>query len=134
MPASVDPGTREGESPSAFMPTLKALVAAVPGATGAIFADRDGECVDYYSRMDPFELKVIAAHAALVLRFLAGSRLGVPSRLGISGTRLTLWIAPLGEQYTLVLVMERRAWASDLDDALDTAIADLRAEAGLDPL
>lgn len=50
-----------------FEGILQRLVSAVPGATGAIFADWEGECVAFYCLYDEYELKVIAAHKGIIL-------------------------------------------------------------------
>ena len=50
-----------------FEEMLQQLVRAVPGATGAIFADWEGECVAYYCLYDEYELKVIAAHKGIIM-------------------------------------------------------------------
>ena len=124
-------GTREGEEPTAFTSILSDLVAAVPGAVGAAFTDGEGECVDYYSEMEPFELKVLGAHGALLLQVLGDSRLQPFETIGISGRRLSLWIRPLGEHYCLTLVLSRRTWSAGLEDAIGLAAIRIRAEACL---
>ena len=124
-------GTREGEAPTAFTPVLEELVRSVPGARGAVFTAGDGECVDYFSEIEPYELKVIGAHASLMLQLLEGSRLQPFGIIGLSGRRLSLWIRPLGESYVLTLILERRTWSGGLDEALEKAAAALRLEAAI---
>lgn len=126
-----DPGTREGESPTAFTAILEELVESVPGARAAVFTAGDGECVDYYSTIDPYDLKIIGAHASLLLQLLEGSRLNPFTIIGLSGRRLSLWIQPLGEHYVLTLVLERRTWSADLQASMGRAAGALSREAGL---
>lgn len=116
---------------TAFTPILQVLVDSVPGALGAVFTAGDGECVDYFSGMDPYELKIVGAHTSLLLQVLGGSRLGPFSRIGLSGRRLSLWILPCGESYTLTLILGRRTWSADMEAALERAVESIRAEADI---
>ncbi|GFO57381.1 GTPase [Geomonas sp. Red276] len=50
-----------------FKQLLTNLVEAVPGATGAILADWEGEAVEQHCQGDPFEMKVTAAHWGILL-------------------------------------------------------------------
>jgi len=122
-------GTREGETPTAFTAILEELVGSVPGARGAVFTAGDGECVDYFSDIDAYELKVIGAHTSLMLQLLEGSRLTPFTVIGLSGRQLSLWILPLGESYVLTLILERRTWSAGLQAALEKAVDALRTEA-----
>jgi hypothetical protein len=124
-------GTREGEAPTAFTDILLELVLSVPGAVGAVFTAGDGECVDYYTLIDPFQLKIFGAHGALLLQLLEDSRLQPFRILGISGRRLSLWILPLGEHYVLTLVLDHRTWSADIEQALSEAARAIRLEADL---
>ncbi len=127
----VESGTREGETPTEFTAILETLVGSVPGARGAVFTAGDGECVDYYSDIDPYDLKVIGAHASLLLQLIEGSRLSPFTVIGLSGRRLSLWILPLGESYVLTLILERRTWSAGLQEALRRAAQALRDEAAI---
>ncbi len=127
----VESGTREGETPTEFTAILETLVGSVPGARGAVFTAGDGECVDYYSDIDPYDLKVIGAHASLLLQLIEGSRLSPFTIIGLSGRRLSLWILPLGESYVLTLILERRTWSAGLQEALRRAAQALRDEAAI---
>ncbi len=122
-------GAREGETPTEFTSILEQLVQSVPGARGAVFTAGDGECVDYFSDFDPYDLKVIGAHSSLLLQFIEGSRLAPFTVIGLSGRRLSLWILPLGESYVLTLILERRTWSAGMEEALRGAAQALRAEA-----
>ena len=50
-----------------FKRLLTNLVESVPGATGAILADWEGEAVEQHCQGDPFEMKVTAAHWGILL-------------------------------------------------------------------
>ncbi|GAB4298364.1 MAG: roadblock/LC7 domain-containing protein [Desulfuromonadia bacterium] len=53
-----------------FTEILKRLVESIPGATGAILADWEGESVAFYTSGDDFQLKVIAAHKGIIMGHL----------------------------------------------------------------
>ena len=59
---------------SAFATILADLVRRVPGARGAALVDRDGETVDYSGRLDPFAMRLAAAHWRIVLDELRAQR------------------------------------------------------------
>jgi len=50
-----------------FKRILTELVTAVPGASGAILADWEGEAVEQFSFYDDFEMKLIGAHKGIIL-------------------------------------------------------------------
>jgi hypothetical protein len=122
-------GTREGERDTAFTPILKELVESVKGSLGAVFVDGDGMSVDYFSNIDPYDLKVIGACGALMVQFMGQSRLDPMATLGLSGSKLSLWVLPLGEHYTVTLVLEKRTWPPGLESALARAARRIRREA-----
>lgn len=124
-------GEREGEFSTPFTVILRELVGSVQGSLGAIFIDGLGESVDYYSTIDPYDLKVMGACGALLVQMMEQTKLDPMALLGLSGTNLSLWIQPLGEHYTLLLVLERRTWAPDLETAMDAASRLIKKEAGI---
>jgi predicted regulator of Ras-like GTPase activity (Roadblock/LC7/MglB family) len=94
-----------------FKKLLTELVRNVPGATGAILADWEGEAVDQVARMDDYELKVIGAHQGVILYNLKEtlSRLEeseVRELVVTTGTTQTL-VLPINAEYFLVLTMEK---------------------------
>src|SRR5687768_9253298 len=70
---------RRAESPARdqadtpFTAILQRLVDASPGGQAAVLVDYEGETVDYVGDIDPFELKISAAHWQLVLSELSES-------------------------------------------------------------
>jgi hypothetical protein len=126
-----DGGAREGEAQTPFTAILGDLVGSVPGALGALFTDGEGECVDYYSVIDPWDLKVLGAHGSLLLQLVSGSGLQPITMIGISGRRLTLFVRPLGECYALTLVLSKRTWSAGMHGAIEEAVERIRAEAHL---
>ncbi len=96
-----------------FKRMLRELVESIPGASGAILADWEGEAVEQYSLFDEFEMKVIGAHKGIILGRLrklhAGMALGDVEDLVITtGTQRHI-VAPVGPDYVVVLTMVRTA-------------------------
>ena len=96
-----------------FKDLLTTLVEAVPGASGAILADWEGEAVEQHCLVDAFEMKVTAAHWGILLTRLKGLhqkyRTGVVRESVISTDRQHVIVGAIGEDYTLVMTMDRNA-------------------------
>jgi predicted regulator of Ras-like GTPase activity (Roadblock/LC7/MglB family) len=108
LPAAV---RREVEVP--FKAILKDFVASVPGASGAILADWEGEAVEQYCHFDEFEMKVIGAHKGIILSRVRELHQRVPvgevEQLMITTEGQRHLVAAVGPEYVLVMVMERSA-------------------------
>ena len=56
-----------------FARILKRAVDGTPNAVGGAFADRDGEMVDSYTRLDPEQWAILTAHYGIVLGHLTAA-------------------------------------------------------------
>ncbi len=96
-----------------FKETLKELVESVPGASGAILADWEGEAVEQYCYFDEFEMKVIGAHKGIILSQLrelhARYPLGELQDIVITTEEQHHVIHTVGPDYVLVMTMKRAA-------------------------
>lgn len=96
-----------------FKRLLSTLVEAVPGASGAILADWEGEAVEQHCQGDPFEMKVTAAHWGILLSLLKGLQEQYATGLVQHGVITTdeqhVIVGAIGEEYTLVMTMSRDA-------------------------
>ena len=96
-----------------FKKLLASLVESVPGASGAILADWEGEAVEQHCQGDPFEMKVTAAHWGILLCRLQALReqyaTGVVQQGVITTDEQHAIIGAVGDDYTLVLTMHRDA-------------------------
>jgi predicted regulator of Ras-like GTPase activity (Roadblock/LC7/MglB family) len=123
---------------SAFTPILRRLWDQLPSLLAAAFADVEGECIDYISRIDPFEAKVSAAHLHMLLGSIGASfvKLGAGETLGfeIEASRRTSYVRRVGGEYLLVVVVEAGQAAIEPEDAIAMACAEFRHEVGLGPL
>ena len=95
-----------------FKTLLTELVAATPGARGAILADWEGESVELAcSSDDEYELKVLAAHKGIILgqvREVNGRLFGAHSSdlLFTTGAGRCI-VGTVGTDYALVLTLHR---------------------------
>lgn len=96
-----------------FKRLLTALVDAVPGATGAILADWEGEAVEQFCHGDAFEMKVTAAHYGILLTHLKELNqkhaAGTVRHSVISTDQQHVLVGAVGEDYVLVMTLGRNA-------------------------
>ena len=123
------------ENETGFTGILTRLLAATPGAIGAALVDSWGEAVDYAGdSMDPYDLKVAAAHWRIILQDIELGPLtvrgGAPRRVMVTTTRRTFVIDVLPEGYALLSILRRDAAFGHADRALETALRDMYREAG----
>ncbi|AJE03811.1 roadblock/LC7 domain-containing protein [Geobacter pickeringii] len=95
-----------------FKAILTDLVRSVPGASGAILADWEGEAVEQFALYDDFELKIVGAHKGIILnqvKELQG-RLDDPVRDAVITTaHQHVVIGAVGNDYSLVMTLAREA-------------------------
>jgi len=96
-----------------FKTLLSKLVEAVPGASGAILADWEGESVEQHSYGDPYDMKVTAAHWGILLTMLKGLQdnysTGPVQEALISTEEQHVIVGALGADYALVMTMHKNA-------------------------
>ena len=96
-----------------FKRLLTTLVESVPGGSGAILADWEGEAVEQFSHGDPFEMKVTAAHWGIVLTLLKGMHdkfaAGAVQETVVSTDEQYVIVGAVGDDYALVMTMDRKA-------------------------
>jgi hypothetical protein len=129
---------REGPLPRDQVPTefaavLRRLVRSIPGAVGAAFCDFEGESVDFYGDVDPFDLKIAGAqfapiHEEIVRRLRPAFGLPVIHLRGESASYLYV---PVADEYYVIAVLSAFAsWWEALED-VEAARLHLKKEAGL---
>lgn len=100
--------------PVPFQTMLTELVKKVPGATGAILADWEGEAVaQYCPDGDEYELKVIGAHKGIILNRMrelhASLGAGELRETVITTAEQHILVGAVGPEYVLVMTLERTA-------------------------
>lgn len=122
------------QAESAFATILGELVRRIPGAIAASLVDWDGECVDYAVarrvQIDPFDVKVAAAHWAIVIDEISQRKaLGAVQTIVCRGDRRSFIIRELPERYALVILLKKRAGFVSVTRALDACERALAHEA-----
>lgn len=116
---------------STFTKILERLPEAIGGLRGAVLVDSDGETVDYAGMLDPFDLKIAAAHWQIVIsEFQALENFAEPRQITVRARNRGYIVRRLPERYGLVLVLHARAAFAASERAIDEIEANLCAEAG----
>ena len=96
-----------------FKTILVNLMNSVPGATGAILADWEGEAVEQSCLYEIYDLKVIGAHKGILLNLLkdAHQRMaaGELRYTVITTERQHILTGPIGADYFLVMTLDKGA-------------------------
>jgi predicted regulator of Ras-like GTPase activity (Roadblock/LC7/MglB family) len=93
-----------------FTTILSELVSRVPGAYACAFVDTQGETVDYAGAIEPFDVKVAAAHMGIVLDHVDRyGKLGEVRHLVIRGATKSFVVRRLPDGYALTLLLRKRA-------------------------
>lgn len=124
-----DPAPRD-QGTTTFTEILRRLLRATPGASGIALVDFEGETVDYAGALDPFELRVAAAHWQLVLSQLVASSLGAYTQITVRTRARSYVLRPLHAGYAVVIVLHKHAAFATSGRAMQEADARLCAEAG----
>jgi len=94
-----------------FKMILKELMDNIPGATGAILADWEGEAVEQCCSYDVYDLKVIGAHKGILLNIMKDMHrklsVGDLRYSVISTDQQHLVTGPIGPDYLLVMTLEK---------------------------
>lgn len=119
---------------TAFTSILRAHVDATPGALGAALVDSEGEAVDYAGdTIDPFDLKIAAAHWRIVLSDIDRGKLaeqgGQTMRLVVLTERRGFVLTALPDGYALLSILRANAALGHADRALDATLRALYREA-----
>jgi hypothetical protein len=116
---------------SAFAVILGAFVDRVPGARAAALVDSEGETVDYAGVIDPFEVRVAAAHWRIVFdHAVAQPSMTSLRTVAARAARRSYLVSVLPEGYALVAVLVRGAGLSGYQRALWACSRALGEEAG----
>ena len=115
-----------------FKTVLNRLINDVPGALGAIIVDWEGEAVDQASHIDSYDIKVIGAHNGIILSglrdALARHEGGVLEEVVIKTDRQQTLVAPLSDDYLLLLELNAAALTARASRAVRACVATLRDE------
>ncbi len=128
--AQTDSPDRRDQDATIFSQILRRLLRSTPSARGAALVDFEGETVDYAGKLEPFELRIAAAHWQIVLAELQSSGFGGTRQIIVRTTKRGYIVRRIHGTYALVLVLHRHAAFAVSQRALQEAEALLCAEAG----
>lgn len=120
------------QAASAFSATLMRLCDAT-GALAAALVDSEGETVDYAGRVDPYEIRVVAAECRLLLQQLLGCRFAAwapTDEVWVRAQRASLAVVALSSGYALVVTLPRHCFRISVR-ALAEAVREICDESGL---
>jgi predicted regulator of Ras-like GTPase activity (Roadblock/LC7/MglB family) len=105
---------------------------AVPGATGAILADWEGEAVEQSCLYDIYDLKVIGAHKGILLNLLKDAHqkldVGEMKHTVITTEKQHYLTGSVGADYFLVMTLDRTAIVGLAIRQFEAAIARMYKE------
>mgnify|MGYP002362164076 FL=1 len=149
------PPRRDNPS-SAFADILERLAARLPGVLALVLVDSEGETVDYWTRRDPYEARVVGAQVQLFFRLVSEGLKDPPvwatfrfgpdlpratahppgtagdgslNPVGTPGTR-TLYARRVGPVYTLVAEFDAAVTRMHARRALEVTERELADEGG----
>jgi hypothetical protein len=119
---------------TSFARILHDLIARLPGAYACALVDLGGETVDYAGVVNPFDVKVAAAHMRIILNDLDEyGAIGKPRWVVLRGARRSFVARQLPDGYALVVMLRRRAGFTASARAYAACERALAAEAGWSP-
>lgn len=118
-----------------FARILHELIARLPGAYACALVDLGGETVDYAGVVDPFDVKVAAAHMRIILNDVEEyGAIGQPRWIVLRGQKRSFVARRLPDGYALVVMLRRRAGFTASARAYAACERALAVEAGWAPL
>jgi len=124
------PSAPRDQATSTFTTVLDRLVVSTPSARGAALVDFEGETVDYAGTIDPFEMKVAAAHWQIVLSEIDDTKLARPTQIVVRAHQRGYVLRRLNKEYAIIVVLHARAAFAVSERALAEAETALAREAG----
>ena len=94
-----------------FKKIMGNLIESIPGATGAIFLDWEGEAVDQYAvENDTYQLKVLGAHKGVILGLINDAQ-AIDEKnkvecVSIKMKNFSVIMAPVSDEYFVVLTLK----------------------------
>jgi hypothetical protein len=119
-----------------FTPMLRRAFEALPAMLAIAFVDKEGECIDYVSAIDPYDIKVSAAHAFILVDGLVvrAEKLGLsfPFALELAAEQRSLCVRRMCEEYVAVALVAPDADRSKLEHLMGELSREFRSEAGIE--
>jgi predicted regulator of Ras-like GTPase activity (Roadblock/LC7/MglB family) len=112
---------------------LEKLVHNTPKSIGAILVDWEGEAVQEFCYCDPYEIRFIAAHKAIILAAFKdlhadGGQNGMLEEIVVTSSGVHLIIGSIDQDYSLVLSTDRACPLSLARHHFRDALIEIRKE------
>lgn len=124
------------QAESSFTRIIREFLEKDPRYLGCIFVDREGECVDYCSLIDAYELKVIGAQLQVVLAnlrpHLTKLVIGELESFYVGASKGDLLLRRVDEEYSLALLTTTGGVDEHTLEEASQLAQRLREEAGLE--
>jgi hypothetical protein len=119
-----------------FTPMLRRAFESLPAVLALAFVDREGECIDYVSAVDPYDVKVSAAHAFILVDGLVAraEKLGLshPFALELAADQRSLCVRRMCDEYVAVALVAPEADRTKLELLMGELSREFRSEAGIE--
>lgn len=129
------PGLARDRPESPFAHILAGFVEVHAEALSAAFVDRDGECIDYATRLDPFEAQVIGAQLSAVsadlARRLAALQAGALILWVVEAERREFVVRRVTDEHIVTVALPAQSLNARVLRAMSALAEALRREAGL---
>jgi len=117
----------------AIQAALEKLVKSTPKAIGAILVDWEGEAVQEFCYCDPYEIRFIAAHKAIILAafkelHVNAGQGALSDEIVVTSSGVHLIIGSVDQDYSLVLSADRSCPLSLARHYFKVAVAEIRKE------
>lgn len=114
-----------------FRAIMKELVESIPGATGAIFVDWEGEAVDQYTvEEELYHLKVVGAHKGIILTLINDTRKTMQNEkvenVTIRMKNYNVLLGPVQDGYFVAITLKRDAALGEARYRMKKAVEDLK--------
>lgn len=127
--------TKREQDESSLTVVLRAVAESDASLRAVVFVDQEGECIDYWADLDPFDAKIAAAQMIVVLADasarLAARGFGPVHEVTITSEETQLVATWVSEEYFLVLLRGVEDAPFLLRDAVEQARLALRRDAAL---
>ena len=129
------PEVQRDQDESAFTPILRRLWTEFDQILAVAFVDVEGECIDYVCSIEPYDAKVMAAHARVLADNLEHRREQLPGGRAVTLEVLAdvrdLWARRVSHEYLLVALSQPGVDRVALHLSLARAGREFRHEVGI---
>ncbi|MCA9600851.1 MAG: hypothetical protein KC417_02435 [Myxococcales bacterium] len=134
--ATLRPAAPRDQDPSPLTEILREVAEVDSAVLASVFVDAEGECIDYWSALEPFDAKLCAAQMVVMLDSMS-QRLGKVGQGAIAEveilTETCLYVLRrVTDEYMLVVAYEPVDRERHDFEAVERAVARLRDDASLE--